>query len=126
MTDAYRIISQAQAAYARAIDDNKLESWPDFFAADCSYVITSADSHAEGLEGGLVFCNSLGMLKDRISALREANIFERHTYRHILGAPYIVAERGDHVDSETPFIVARIMRGGETSIFATGKYIDTY
>ena len=26
--------------------------------------------------------------------------------------------------SETPFVVVRIMRGGETSLFATGRYLD--
>jgi anthranilate 1,2-dioxygenase small subunit len=126
MTDAYRLISQTQAAYARTIDDDRLEAWPDFFADPCTYVITTADNHREGLEGGIVFCTSHGMLRDRISALREANIYERHGYRHILGAPFIVAEKGDTVDSETPFLVARIMRTGETSVFATGRYLDTY
>ena len=58
------------------------------------------------------------MLRDRVSALREANIYERHGYRHILGAPFIVGDRSGAgadavVDSETPFLVARIMRDGD-------------
>ncbi len=126
MTDVYRLISQTQAEYARTIDNDKLEAWPDFFIDACTYRITSAQSHADGLEGGVVFCASKGMLTDRISALREANIFERHSYRHILGAPCILSENGDRVESETAFIVARIMRTGETAVFATGKYLDTY
>jgi anthranilate 1,2-dioxygenase small subunit len=126
MTDTYRLISQTQAAYARTIDDDRLEEWPDYFADPCTYVITTADSHREGLEGGIVYCTSQGMLRDRISALREANIFERHGYRHILGAPFIVAEKGGTVESETPFLVARIMGTGDTSVFATGRYLDTY
>jgi anthranilate 1,2-dioxygenase small subunit len=101
-------------------------------------VITTADNHREGLEGGIVFCNSHGMLRDRISALREANIYERHHYRHILGNPFIVdpeplvaagspqGNRHVQVRSETPFLVARIMRTGETTVFATGRYLDTY
>ena len=126
MTDVYRQISQTQAAYARTIDDDRLEEWPDFFADPCSYVITTADNHREGLEGGIVYCASQGMLRDRISALREANIFERHHYRHILGAPFIVSEAAGAVESETPFLVARIMRTGDTAVFATGRYIDRY
>lgn len=126
MTDVYRLISQTQAAYARTIDDDQLEQWPDYFADPCTYRVTSATSHRDGLPGGIVYCTSRGMLKDRISALREANIYERHSYRHILGAPYIVADRGSHVDTETPFMVARIMHTGETALFATGKYVDTY
>jgi anthranilate 1,2-dioxygenase small subunit len=31
-----------------------------------------------------------------------------------------------HVRSETPFLVARIMRDGSTDIFATGRYLDLY
>ncbi len=31
--DAFRLISRAQAAYARCIDDGPLEAWPDFFVA---------------------------------------------------------------------------------------------
>lgn len=125
-TDVYRLISQTQAAYARTIDDDRLEEWPGFFADPCRYLITTADNHREGLEGGMVFCNSQGMLRDRISALREANIYEHHAYRHILGAPFLVSEQGSSVESETPFLVARIMRTGETTVFATGKYLDRY
>ncbi len=138
-TDTYRLIAQSQAAYARAIDTDRLEEWPGFFADPCSYVITSADNHREGLEGGIVYCDSHGMLRDRISALRDANIYERHHYRHILGAPFIVDEPDTHVAagssqggrqlqviSETPFLVARIMRTGDTAVFATGRYLDTY
>ena len=124
--DVFRLIAQTQAAYARTIDDDRLEDWPAFFAEACFYLITTADSHREGLEAGLVFADSKGMLRDRVSALREANIYERQTYRHILGAPVITAERGGEVDSETPFVVARIMRTGETELFATGRYLDTY
>jgi anthranilate 1,2-dioxygenase small subunit len=126
MMDVYRLISQTQAAYARAIDADRLEDWPGFFADPCSYVITTADNHREGLEAGLVFANSMGMLKDRVSALREANIYERQAYRHILGAPFIVSQKGETVESETPFIVVRIMRTGDTDLYVTGRYLDRY
>ena len=33
------------AEYARAIDDDRLEEWPDFFASPCLYKITSADNY---------------------------------------------------------------------------------
>ena len=38
-------VSQLNAEYARAIDDDRLESWPDFFTDPCVYKITSADNH---------------------------------------------------------------------------------
>jgi anthranilate 1,2-dioxygenase small subunit len=66
------------------------------------------------------------MLQDRVSALREANIYERQSYRHILGQPSILDESGDEVRSETSFLVARIVQDGDTDIFATGRYLDRY
>jgi len=124
--DVFHIILRAQADYARCIDDDRLESWPHYFDDPCIYKITTAANHREGLEAGIVFANSHGMLVDRVTALREANIFERHTYRHILGVPSILSHDEEGLRSETPFLVARIMRDGETDIFATGRYLDVY
>ena len=115
-----------QAAYIRCIDNNALESWPDFFLDPCLYVVTSAENHKNGFEGGIIYADTKGMLIDRIAALREANVYEKQTYRHILGLPNILKNGGDSAESETPFRVLRIMHDGETSIFATGLYLDTY
>jgi anthranilate 1,2-dioxygenase small subunit len=119
-------IGQAQAAYARCIDDGDLEAWPDFFVDQCLYKITTADNHNRGLEAGVVFANSRAMLVDRVTSLREANVYERHTYRHILGQPWIKSKDGARVASETSFFVVRIMHDGTTDIFATGRYLDLY
>jgi anthranilate 1,2-dioxygenase small subunit len=126
MNDLAGLINHAQNAYARCIDGGNLEAWPDFFEEDCVYKITTADNHAQGLEAGLIFANSRGMLLDRVASLREANIYERHVYRHFLGQPWIVSQNANEVRSETSFFVARIMRDGTTDVYATGQYIDTY
>ncbi|WP_214366159.1 aromatic-ring-hydroxylating dioxygenase subunit beta [Pseudonocardia sp. H11422] len=129
-SDVHRLIAQAQAAYARCIDSDRLEEWPDFFTEKCFYTVTTADNHREGLEAGLIWADTRGMLTDRVSALREANIYERHSYRHILGQPFILPEDGDgdvdEVRSETPFLVVRIMRDGASDLFASGRYLDRY
>ena len=115
-----------QAAYIRCIDKNELEAWPDFFLDPCLYVVTTAENHRNGFEGGMIYADTKGMLIDRIAALREANVYEQQSYRHILGLPNIVSNGGDTAETETPFMVVRIMHDGETSIFATGLYLDTY
>ncbi|WP_044043948.1 aromatic-ring-hydroxylating dioxygenase subunit beta [Caballeronia insecticola] len=126
MQDTFQLIARAQAEYARCIDDGDLAQWPDFFVGECVYKVTTADNHKRGLEAGLIYAASRGMLVDRIASLRDANIYERHAYRHLLGQPYIVSESGDEVRSETSFMVARIMRDGTTSLFVTGRYLDVY
>ena len=121
-------IGQLNADYARVIDDDRLEDWPEFFAEPCLYTITSADNHKQGLPAGLMYADSKGMLRDRVAALREANIYERQTYRHLVGLPAILGkaggETGDAVRAETPFLVVRIMRDGRMDLFATGRYLD--
>ena len=64
------------------------------------------------------------MLQDRILALREANVFEPHTYRHIVSGTRIVGQDGDVFDVETSFLVVRVMQEGDMAVFCTGKYVD--
>ncbi len=118
-------IMALQAAYVRCIDGNALESWPDFFADECLYTVTTAENRRNGLEAGIIYADSKGMLADRILALREANIYEKQAYRHIVGLPSIVASRSGEAECETPFVVVRIMHDGQTDLFATGAYLDT-
>jgi anthranilate 1,2-dioxygenase small subunit len=118
------LVAQLNADYARAIDDDRLEAWPDLFTDDCVYTITSADNHRRGLPAGIVHADSKGMLRDRVAALREANVFERQAYRHIVGAAALAAGPDGAVRAETPFLVVRIMRDGRMDLFATGRYLD--
>ena len=114
------------AAYAQAIDSDALEQWPAFFAERCHYRITNVDNEREGLPAGIVFADSRAMLEDRIAALREANIYERQRYRHLLGIPLVESADAAGAVARTPFLVARIMATGETVLFASGEYRDRF
>src|ERR1044072_58715 len=108
-----------QAAYIRCIDNDTLEAWPDFFLERCLYIVTTAENHKNGFEAGIIYADTKGMLIDRIAALRQANVYEKQSYRHILGLPN-VTQNGEASESETPFLVVRIMHDGGSEIFATG------
>ena len=114
------------AAYAHAIDSDALEQWPAFFTADCHYRITHVENEREGLAAGIVYADSRAMLEDRIAALREANIYEKQRYRHLLGIPLLEQSSADGAEARTPFLVARIMATGQTDVFATGVYQDRF
>jgi len=117
-------VAELNAAYAAAIDADRLEDWPDFFVDDCVYKITSAENHKRGYGAGVMYADSHAMLRDRVTALRSANVYERQSYRHIVGLPVIGAAGTDGIPAETPFLVARIMRDGRTDLCATGAYLD--
>ncbi len=121
---ALPLLWQLNADYVRALDDDRLEDWPGFFADECLYKITSAANHRQGLAAGIIYADSPGMLRDRVAALREANIYERQTYRHLVGMPAMLGEVDGAVRAETPFLVVRIMRDGTMDLFATGRYLD--
>jgi anthranilate 1,2-dioxygenase small subunit len=118
-------IMAVQAAYIRCIDSDALESWPDFFLDDCLYKVTTAENQRNGFDAGMIYADSKGMLIDRIRALRDANIYERQSYRHILGLPSVLKNGGGEAECETPFLVVRIMHDGQSDVFATGVYVDT-
>ena len=115
---------QLNADYARALDDDRIEVWPSFFTEPCLYLITTADNHRHGYTAGIVYADSQGMLHDRVAALREANIYERQAYRHVVGLPAVLGESDGLVRAETAFLVVRIMRDGRMDLFATGRYLD--
>jgi 3-phenylpropionate/cinnamic acid dioxygenase small subunit len=117
-------VAELNAAYAATIDADRLEGWPDFFVDDCLYKITSAENHRRGYSAGIVYADSRAMLRDRVTALRTANVYERQSYRHIVSLPVIGATDADGIATETSFLVVRIMRDGRTDLFASGVYLD--
>jgi anthranilate 1,2-dioxygenase small subunit len=78
------------AEYGALIDMAKFDEWLDLFAEECRYRIVPRENFDRGLPAALVFCDSRAMLEDRIRALREANKYNIHTDRHVIGLPRFV------------------------------------
>lgn len=110
---------------AHCIDDDRLEDWPSYFTDDAQYRIVTRENHERKLPLSLVYCNGTGMLADRISALRTANIYEPHTYCHILGPLQLLNSDGGKYQTRTNFTILRTMSEGDLSIFTCGKFLDT-
>jgi anthranilate 1,2-dioxygenase small subunit len=112
------------ARYVHALDDDRLEDWPGFFSSTGRYRITTAENHAAGLPLCIVQADSPAMMRDRVAALRHANIYEAQGYRHVVSSTLITRAEGAIVDAVSNFHVARVMHDGATLLFATGRYID--
>ena len=109
------------AEYGALIDMARFDEWLDLFAEECRYQIIPRENFDRGLPAGLVFCDSRAMLEDRIRALREANKYNIHTDRHVIGLPRVFE---DGLALEAPFAVFQTDQEGETRLFATGLYRD--
>lgn len=112
------------ADYAHCIDDDRLEEWPDFFVDDGCYLITTRENHELGYPVALIYCDGRGMMEDRITAMRTANIYEPHCYRHTVSATRFLESGPAEYKVESCFTVTRVMHSGEITPFNCGKYID--
>ena len=72
---------------------------------------------------GLIHATSRKILKDRVSALREANIYEPQRYRHLVSSIKIVDERGEALNLMANFLVVRTMQEGDMTLFAADRYL---
>jgi anthranilate 1,2-dioxygenase small subunit len=109
------------AEYGALIDAAKFDAWLDLFAEECRYQVMPRENFDRGLPVALIFCDSRAMLEDRIRALREANKYNIHSDRHLIGQPRLLQD-GRIV--EAAFAVYQTDQEGETRLFATGLYRD--
>ena len=110
--------------YAACLDSDALERWPEFFTEDCRYRVTSAENYEAGLPLGLIYATSQNMLRDRVSALRDANIYEPQRYRHLISGIRIEREDAGMLNVTANFLVVRTMQDGGMVLFAAGRYVD--
>jgi anthranilate 1,2-dioxygenase small subunit len=118
-------IEDLLTAYSHAIDDGAIEQWPSFFTDDCVYHITNRETHEAGLPIGILRCVGRGMMLDRVKAFHTANIFEPHSYNHVLGRSAVMLGHAPGTYAcRTNFHLIRIMQDGRSDLFATGRYLD--
>ena len=108
------------AEYGALIDAARYDEWLGLFAGECRYQLIPRENFDRGLPAAVVFCDSRAVLEDRIRALREANKYNIHTDRHVIGLPRL----NDDGLAEAPFAVYQTDQEGETRLFATGLYRD--
>lgn len=118
------LVERLHTDYVDCIDNDRLESWHEFFTADCLYRILPRESYRNGWPAGLMHCEGQGMLRDRILSLRRANIYEPHWYRHLVSSIRLKGEEQGGWRLHTNFAVVRTMRTGEHSLFVAGFYDD--
>ena len=121
---AREAIARLMMEYVHAIDNNELERWPRFFTEKCLYQIISRADHELGRPIGAWFCDSRGMLEDRVSSIREVNVFEPHVYRHVIGPTEVLDAGNGAYATQTSYIVVRTMHDGEMTLFSAGRYVD--
>jgi len=121
-------VEELQYAYVHCIDDDRLEEWPALFTERCVYKVIPRENADQNLPVALMYCDSRGMLQDRVVAHRAANLYAPHYYRHMLSALRIFKHDRDEISVQTNYAVFRTLadpiRYGETEVYSVGKYVD--
>jgi anthranilate 1,2-dioxygenase small subunit len=110
--------------YARTIDDDRLEEWPALFVESGKYQVTTRENHDKGLLLAMMYCDGRGMMNDRISALRLANIYEPQVYCHLISGVRVLESTSEEISAQANFVVIRTMPEGQQTIFACGRTFD--
>ncbi len=123
-------IEDLNARYGQAIDDDRIEAWPDFFTDDATYAIVPRENVELGYTIAIVSCRNRAMMLDRVVAIREASLYGPHRYRHIISRPLIALSDDGEASAVTPFVVFQLRTDpidfGKTETYAVGEYRDTY
>jgi 3-phenylpropionate/cinnamic acid dioxygenase small subunit len=117
-------IDALYADYAEALDDNQLERWPELFVEDCLYKVVPRENWDRDLPVALMRCESRGMLKDRVNAVRNTAVYAPRSFRHFIGQFRIQAEAPDRFRVRANYVVLQTLVDDLTRIQNAGKYID--
>ncbi len=117
-------IARLMMEYVHAIDNNELERWPQLFTEKCLYQIIPRAEHEQGRRIGIWFCDTRGMLEDRVSSMREVNVFQPHVYRHVIGPTEVLEHKDGAWVTQSSYIVVRTLHDGDMCLFSAGRYVD--
>lgn len=122
--DALFAIEQMNKAYARCLDDDRLEAWPDFFLDDGRYLIQSRENRDAGLYGYILYFENRAMMRDRVKSLRVANYYNLHTDRHLIANVDIVGVEDGVYSARANYAVIQTDGEGRSELFSAGEYVD--
>jgi anthranilate 1,2-dioxygenase small subunit len=117
-------LHRLQELYVSLIDSDRLEEWPELFTEDGVYEIVPRENADNRLPIGIMHCFGQPMMRDRIISLRQANVFEPHSYRHMTsGLEFSPVDR-DSVEMQSSYVVVQTLTDGETHLYQAGRYFD--
>jgi len=110
--------------YVECLDDEEFERWPELFVEDCLYKIIPRENFERDLPIALMRCESKGMLKDRVTTVRETSVYAPRALRHLLSNIRIKGSDNGRLRVQANYAVLETLADEETRVFNTGKYID--
>ena len=116
------------AAYAAALDEQRLSDWVEMFTDDARYVVISRENADRGMPVGLIYCENKGMIYDRAFALEKTAMFAPRYLRHIIGNLQVLGEdRAGEIRARANYVVLQVLLDRpDAKLHQVGAYHDVF
>lgn len=109
--------------YGRCLDNCEFKDWAGLFEGeDARYMIHPRENAEAGLEGYWMYCESKAMIRDRILALENANIYNIHYDRHLISSVRVTGEAGGTFEVRASYCIIQTDVEGRSEVFSAGEY----
>jgi anthranilate 1,2-dioxygenase small subunit len=120
-------IERFNAAYAAALDEQRLTDWVEMFTDDAFYVIISRENSDRGMPVGLIYCENKGMIHDRAFALENTEMFAPRYLRHIIGNLQDLGEVEGVIRARANYVVLQVLFDRpNATLHQVGVYYDKF
>src|SRR3546814_15860328 len=106
------------------LDDDRIECFPSYFIDDCIYQVVSRENYAEGLPQAAMYCDGIAMVRDRVTALRETQVYVPRLWRHFLSGLRITAVVGGAIHVRVNFMITEAMSAQDRKSVVWGKSVS--
>ena len=120
-------VDQFNAAYAAALDEQRLSDWVEMFTDDAFYVVISRENADKGMPVGLIYCDSKAMIHDRAFALEKTAMFAPRYLRHIIGNLQILGAANGTIRARANYVVIQVLYDRpDAKLHQVGVYHDVF
>ena len=110
--------------YYEALDDDRIEEWPDFFVEDCLYRIIPRENYEAGQKTCLMQGDSKGMLTDRVRAIRSTQVYAPRYCRRFYSGLKLVNKSGRELQARHNLLVVHTLVSQPSKILGCGAAHD--
>ena len=120
-------IEEFNAEYAAVLDAGRVQDWPNFFAEDAIYRITGRENADAGLPVGLVYCEGIGMLRDRALAISRTTMFApRYLLHQVTNTRVLAVDPSGEISAQANYALFETLVDEKTTLQQVGRYDDLF
>ena len=120
-------IEEFNAEYAAALDAGRVQDWPQFFTEDAIYRITGRENADAGLPVGLVYCEGIGMIRDRALAIARTTMFApRYLLHQVTNTRVLAVEPTGEISAQANYALFETLVDEKTTLQQVGRYQDHF